>query len=87
MEKRYGLVIVNDYSRWTWVRFLAHKDESLSLSSLYYVKEFKMKKKHVVLQLEVIMGENLRMKISKFFVRKMVSSTTIQHLEHLNKMG
>src|SRR3954471_11946538 len=26
--KKYGLVIVYDYNRWTWVRFLKHKDES-----------------------------------------------------------
>src|ERR1044072_3723112 len=26
--KRYGLVIVDDYSKWTWVKFLRHKDES-----------------------------------------------------------
>ena len=26
--KKYGLVIVDDYSRWTWVKFLRHKDES-----------------------------------------------------------
>lgn len=25
---KYGLVIVDDYSRWTWVKFLKHKDES-----------------------------------------------------------
>jgi hypothetical protein len=27
-RKKYGLVIVDDYSRWTWVKFLKHKDES-----------------------------------------------------------
>jgi IS30 family transposase len=26
--KKYGLVIVDDYSRWTWVKFLRSKDES-----------------------------------------------------------
>src|ERR1051325_5386557 len=26
--KKYGLVIVDDYSRWRWVKFLRHKDES-----------------------------------------------------------
>lgn len=26
--KKYGIVIVDDYSRWTWVKFLRHKDES-----------------------------------------------------------
>src|SRR3954466_14372632 len=29
--KKYGLVIVDDYSRWTWVKFLKHKDESHSV--------------------------------------------------------
>ena len=28
-DKSYGFVIVNDYSRFTWVYFLAHKDEEL----------------------------------------------------------
>src|SRR3954471_12844992 len=28
---KYGLVIVDDYSRWTWVKFLKHKDESYSV--------------------------------------------------------
>ena len=27
--KSYGFVIVDDYSRFTWVYFLAHKDEAL----------------------------------------------------------
>ena len=27
-EKRYGLVIIDDYSRYTWVLFLAHKDKT-----------------------------------------------------------
>ena len=31
--KKYGLVIVDDYSRWTWVKFLRHKDESHSVFS------------------------------------------------------
>ena len=29
-ECKYGLVIVDDYTRWTWVRFLTHKDESFA---------------------------------------------------------
>ena len=29
--KRYGLVIVDNYSRWTWVMFLNHKDESFDI--------------------------------------------------------
>src|SRR3954470_24926359 len=30
-RKKYGLVIVDDYSRWTWVKFLKHKDETHSV--------------------------------------------------------
>src|SRR4051812_11898351 len=29
--KKYGLVIVDDYSRWTWIKFFKHKDESHSV--------------------------------------------------------
>lgn len=29
--KKYGLVIVDDFSRWTWVKFLKHKDQSYSV--------------------------------------------------------
>lgn len=29
--KHYGLVIVNDFSRWTWVLFLVHKDEAFEI--------------------------------------------------------
>lgn len=28
MDKKYGLVIEDDYNRWTWIKFLRHKDES-----------------------------------------------------------
>jgi len=34
--KRYGIVIVEDYSRWTWVMFLAHKDEFFSVFFKFY---------------------------------------------------
>jgi len=31
--KKYGLVIVDDYSRWTWVKFLITKDEAYDVFS------------------------------------------------------
>src|ERR1044072_4071042 len=34
--KKYGLVIVDDYSRWTWVKLLRHKDESHSVIANFY---------------------------------------------------
>ena len=34
--KLYGLVIVDDYSRFTWVSFLSHKNDTLSTFSKLY---------------------------------------------------
>ena len=36
--KSYGFVIVDDYSRFTWVYFLAHKDEALHTFIKHYKK-------------------------------------------------
>jgi hypothetical protein len=33
--KKYGLVIIDDYSRWTWVKLLKHKDESHFMFSTF----------------------------------------------------
>ena len=41
--KSYGFVIVDDYSRFTWVYFLAHKDKHY-IHSLSNARKFKMKK-------------------------------------------
>jgi hypothetical protein len=32
---KYGLVIVDDYSRWTWVKFLKIKGDSHSVFSTF----------------------------------------------------
>ena len=47
--KKYGLVIVDDFSRWTWVKFLKHKDESHSVfidfcTQVQNEKDFKITK-------------------------------------------
>ena len=36
--KKYGLVVVDDYSRYTWVMFLAHKDEAFIIFQKFYKK-------------------------------------------------
>ena len=36
--KKYDLVIIDDYSRYTWVMFLAHKDESFTIFQKFYKK-------------------------------------------------
>ena len=37
-EKKYGLLIVNDYSRWTWIKFLITKDEVYDVFSNFYTQ-------------------------------------------------
>ena len=40
--KRYGFVIINDISRYTWVYFLAHNDDRFKAFD-NFTKKFKMK--------------------------------------------
>ena len=42
-ESRFGLVVVDDYSRFTWVLFLRHKDETFS-SFVNLLKRYLMRK-------------------------------------------
>lgn len=35
-EKKCGLIIVDDYNRWTWVKFLRSKDESYKVFNIFY---------------------------------------------------
>ena len=37
-EKKYGLVIIDDYSRFTWILFLAHKIDTFSTFIKYFKK-------------------------------------------------
>ena len=67
----YGLVIVYDYTRWTWVRFLTHKDESFD-TFYKFCKKIQNKKEFVYLQSEVIMRESLKTIFLKKIVKRMV---------------
>ena len=37
-EKKYGLVIIDDYFRFIWILFLAHKNKTFSAFVKYYKK-------------------------------------------------
>ena len=85
-EMYYAYVLVDDYSRFTWVYFLAHKNDAFKAFK-NFAKKFKKKKVFVFLTLEVIMELNLKMNFSKPFVMKMVFHIYFHLLELLNKMG
>ena len=46
--RRYGLVIVDDYSRFTWVMFLTHKDETFELFQKFTKKVFTEKNSNII---------------------------------------
>ena len=53
--KRYGLVIVDNYSRWTSVMFLNHKEESFNIF-FKFCKCVQSEKGVCITSIEVIMG-------------------------------
>ena len=71
-RKQYVLVIIDDYSRFTWTFFLAHKDEIIDFFSQNFVERFKMKGDTQSSQLESIMEKNLISNFLKYFVMKMI---------------
>ena len=68
----YAYVLVNDYSRYTWVYFLAHKNDAFKAFENFTKRVQKKKKVFALLLLEVIMKPNLKVKFSKPFAMKMV---------------
>ena len=47
--KKYGLVIVDDYSRYTWVLFLAHKNETFTAFLKFYKRASNKKNTTIIL--------------------------------------
>jgi len=81
----YALVIVNDYSRFTWTLFLTHKRDFFhAFKNL--LKSFKIRKISKLHLLGVIMEDNLKIKILNHFVTNMALNIIFLHLEPLNKM-
>jgi len=37
-ESKYGLVIVDDYNRWSWIKFLKSKDDSYDVFSKFCIQ-------------------------------------------------
>ena len=85
--KRYGLVIVEDYSRRTWVMFLNHKDESFDIFFKFHKHVESEKKEYALLQSEVIMRENLKMRGFNYLVKKMESFTIFNTKNTSTKWG
>ena len=81
----YGLVIVDDYSRFTWTLFSKTKNEAFDA----FHKLAKVIENEMVLtlfHLEVIREVNFKMSLLKDFVKKMEFTTISLPQEHPNRM-
>ena len=83
--KSFTFVIVDDFSRSTWIFLLAHRNKGFDLFSSF-CRVFKEIAIMLLLELEVITKVNLKMKILNCFVMSMILSTRSLHQEHCNKI-
>lgn len=83
--KRYAFVIVNDYSRFTWLSsYLISMKPSQILN--FSVKRFKEKHDTLLQAFTVIIKENLKINSSKLSVIIMASLRASRHLDLHSKM-
>jgi len=68
--KKYRLVVVDDYSRFTWVFFLANKVEVLSYFSKF-AKKVQNEKGYAISSIKTNYGGEIKIKILQVFVMKM----------------
>ena len=83
--KKYGLVIVDDFSRWTWVKFLKHKDESHSVF-IDFCTQVQNEKDFKITKVRSDHGGELKIIILKNILKKMVLFIIFLVLELPNKM-
>ena len=84
--KSYAFVIVDDFSRYTWVLFLAHKNDVFrDFSKL--CKKIQNEKGFIISCIKSDHGRELKMLILKTFVMSTDLSITFRLLELPNKMG
>jgi len=83
---KYGLVIVDDYSRWTCVKFIRSNDYAYDVFSSFCT-QIQFEKEMNILKVRSVMVENLKMSHLNLFVKNMESSMNSLLLELHNKMG
>ncbi|XP_073223496.1 uncharacterized protein [Cicer arietinum] len=83
--KRYALVIVEDYSRWTWVKFLKHKDESHKVFTTF-CNQVQNKKQFFIGTIYSDHGGEFENKLFEKFYEEAILYTISHSLEHLNIM-
>ena len=84
--KRYVLILVDDYSRFTWTLFLASNDETFE-KFVTFIKKVEKRVGHSLVSLSQIMVLNLKIQVLLTIVMNMVLNTTFQFQEHPSRMG
>jgi len=88
---KYGLVIVDDCSRWSWVKFFKSKDDSYDVFSKFCIQIQSEKELKILTRIEPfeIFCEKHGITVShlKYFVKNMELSMNSHLLELHNKMG
>ena len=84
--KRYIMVIVDDFSRYTWVEFLREKSEACEKFKIH-CKRLQNEKGVPIVKIRVTMARSFRMQDLSHFVRRMESNRNFQSPKLLNKMG
>ena len=81
----YGFIIIDNFSHFTWVLFLVHKDKTFLIFSKFY-RKISNEKKIQFLIFIVIIESNLKIKTSKKFIMKKRLNIIFLHLGHPNKI-
>ena len=84
-DKKYGLVIVDDFSRFTWVIFLVYKDEACEAFKVFS-KKVQNEKGFYISSIRSDQGGGFENHVFEIFVMKMAVHTISLLLEPLNKM-
>jgi hypothetical protein len=84
--KKYILVVVDDYSWYTWISLLKEKSEEFDQATILF-KKCKLNKTVSYREFVVTMEENLKIIILKISATNLASNRIFHHRSLHNKMG
>ena len=83
--KWYDFIIIDDFSHFTWVFFLAHKDETFQVFFKFYQKVTN-EKGFSILNIQSDHGIEFKNQDFEKFCDEKGKAITFRHLGHSNKM-
>ena len=84
--KKYGYVLVDDFSRFTWVFFLTHKNEAFNEFQIFF-RKMEQDGKYVISNIQSDHGGEFKNnEFDQFCAEHMESTTDIHHQGLQNKI-